>query len=376
MASHGWRGWKLAQADWLRPLRGRDVAWLRELVIIFSLLLVVVTATPIGPHLGSISPHPLWIPVLLLSCQCGTMAGIAAAAAAMGLHWLAGMPPQNGGEDIYDYLYRVWREPMLWPVAAVVLGGFHAQNARQMQTLRSRLAEVSDQSRSIGNLAQELRDHCDTLERQMACAADRSVEAGLAALDDVRRAGLEGLGTALPSAMEILVGTASYQLFTWRDHRVAAAPDLCRVLGTARTLPGIESLPEGLEAKLVREQRVISIRRAEDVVHLAGRALIAVPILSPAGDRVIGALLIQSMDPMRITEETERNVRALGRELSHALSRDRVLVSFRREPMAAQMSLAAGGAHPPRYHARNEDGAFDSTVAPSELISDLAYGSE
>jgi hypothetical protein len=352
------------------------VPWVREFVIIFSLLLLVVTATPIGPHLGSISPHPLWIPVLLLSSQCGTMAGIAAAAASMALHWLTGMPPQNGGEDIYDYLYRVWREPMLWPVAAVVLGGFQAQHAQRMQALRSRLIETNAQLRSIGNLAQELRTHCDTLERQIACAADRSIEAGLAALDDVGRTGPEGLGLALPRAMELLVGTGSYLLFTLRDNRLAAAPDLSHVLDDAGKLPRIESLPEGLEAKLVREQRLLSIRRVEDAGHLAGSGLIAVPILSPASDRLIGALLIQSMDPMRLTEETERSVRALSRELSHALSRDRVLVNFRRGPMPARLlSLAASGAHPARYHAREQDGLDPSVPSPG-LISEIACGSE
>lgn len=377
MASHGWPGWRLAQASRLAFGREGNVPWAREFVIIFSLLLLVVTATPIGPHLGSISPHPLWIPVLLLSSQCGTMAGIAAAAASMALHWLTGMPPQNGGEDIYDYLYRVWREPMLWPVAAVVLGGFQAQQAQRMQALRSRLIEAKAQLRTIGNLAQELRAHCDTLERQIACAADRSIEAGLAALDDVRKAGPEGLGFTLPRAMEILVGTASYLLFTLRDNRLVAAPDFSRVLDDAGKLPRIESLPEGLEAKLVREQRLLSIRRVEDAAHLAGSGLIAVPILSPASDRLIGALLIQSMDPMRLTEETEQSVRALVRELAHALSKDRVLVNFRRDPMPVRLlSLGPGGAHPARYQAREEDGGLDSSVPSPGLISGVACGSE
>jgi hypothetical protein len=177
--------------------------------------------------------------------------------------------------------------------------------------------------------------------------------------------------------MELLVGTGSYLLFTLRDNRLAAAPDLSHVPDDAGKLPRIESLPEGLEAKLVREQRLLSIRRVEDAGHLAGSGLIAVPILSPASDRLIGALLIQSMDPMRLTEETERSVRALSRELSHALSRDRVLVNFRRGPMPARLlSLAAGGAHPARYHAREEDGGLDPEVASPGLISGIACGSE
>jgi hypothetical protein len=88
--------------------------------------------------------------VLLLSSQYGTKAGVAAAVASMVVHWLAGAPPQAGGEDVYEYLYRGWREPMLWPAAAVVLGGFHDQHSRKTEALRSRLVETDAQLRSIG----------------------------------------------------------------------------------------------------------------------------------------------------------------------------------------------------------------------------------
>src|SRR5262245_17680778 len=181
--------WTRLASVWPGQWRGRDAPWALERVIVSSMLLLVAAATPIGSHLGSMSPHPLWVLVLLLSSQYGTMPGLAAAVAAMAVHWLAGAPPQAGGEDIYDYLYRVWREPMLWPVAAVVLGGFRAQHAQKTEALRVRLAEADAQLRTIGGYAEGLRSHCESLERRIACAADRSIEAGLSTLEDVRLAG-------------------------------------------------------------------------------------------------------------------------------------------------------------------------------------------
>src|SRR5262249_36278231 len=68
-----------------------------EFVIILSMMLLIGAATPIGAHLGSISPNPLWIPVLLLSSQYGIKAGVAAAVASMVVHWRAGAPPQADG---------------------------------------------------------------------------------------------------------------------------------------------------------------------------------------------------------------------------------------------------------------------------------------
>ena len=330
---------------WRRLWRGGAASWLLELLIVLSMLLLLAVVTPIGSQLGSISPHPFWIPVLLLASQYGTIPGIAAAVAAMALHWVAaGTTSQTGGEDVYDYLYRMWREPMLWPVAAVVLGSFRDQHAHKADALRSRLVEADARVLSIGNLAEKLRSHCDALERQIACTAERSIETGLAVLDDVHRARQEELKPALQRAMDMLLGKASYLLLTSRDGRLAINPELSCVLHEARKLPAVESLPEGLEAELVRGHRLLSVRRSWDVHLLAGVALIAAPILSSQGDRLIGVLLVQTMDPIRLTEETERSLRMLCRELSHALSRDPILITFKRERLPTRLvSVAAGG---------------------------------
>jgi polysaccharide biosynthesis protein PelD len=335
------------QSLWPRNRRAGHQPWLLEFIVILSMLLLVAAATPIGWQFGSISPNPLWIPVLLLSSQYGTIPGIAAAMACMALHWVVGAPSQAGGEDVYDYLYRVWREPLLWPVAAVVIGGFRDQHALKLAVLRSRLLEADARVLSIGNLAEKLRSHCDDLERQIACAAERSIEAGLAALDDVHRARPEELKPALQQAMEVLVGPASYLLMTLRDGRFVIDPELFSVLSDARKLPRLEGLPADLEAELLRGQRLLSIRRAKDVSYLADVALIAAPILSPVGDRVIGVLVVQTMDPMRLTQETERAIGMLCRELSHALSREPILIAFKRERLPPRLaSVPARGTTP------------------------------
>ena len=69
---------------------------------------------------------------------------------------------------------------------------------------------------------------------------------------------------------------------------------------------------------------------------LAGKALVAIPIIAPHGDRLIGVLLILTMEPARLTEATERTLRFFGREMAQAMSRDRVVVNFQRERQASR----------------------------------------
>jgi len=82
---------------WSKHRRDGYAPWALELIIILSMMLLIGAATPIGAHLGSISPNPLWNPLLLLSSQYGTKAGVAAPVASIVVHWPAGAPPQAGG---------------------------------------------------------------------------------------------------------------------------------------------------------------------------------------------------------------------------------------------------------------------------------------
>ena len=215
----------------------------------------------------------------------------------------------------------------MWPVAAIVLGAFRDQHAQKTEGLRCRLVEADARLLSIRDLAEGLRSHCESLERRMACGADRSIETGLVALEDVREASRQELKLALPRAMQMLVGTASYVLLTSCDGRLVINAELSCVQNDACKLPPIECLPERLESELLRSHRLLSIRSIEDVHCLAGVALIAAPMLSPTGERLSGVLLVREMDPMRITDCTELSLRVLCRELSHTLGKDRELLT-------------------------------------------------
>lgn len=140
-------------------LRDSNAPWLVELVVLYSLLLVLAYVLPGQNELTAINPHPFWIPVLLLSVQYGPLGGGAAALVGSLLHWLIGAPVQAGGEDFYDYIYRIWREPMLWLGASVVLGGLRSQQIDKVEALRVQVTEAETQRRRIADLADSLKQH-------------------------------------------------------------------------------------------------------------------------------------------------------------------------------------------------------------------------
>jgi polysaccharide biosynthesis protein PelD len=325
--------------------------WLIELGVVFSVIIVATAATVGISQLTTLSPHPFWIAVLLLACQHGTLAGVAAAIFAMVLHWCFDMATAVGIGDMYDYLNRVWLEPTLWLVAAVVLGGLRTRQVQKTEFFTERFAEAQAKLTSVTALARQSRSQCEHLERHIACSADRSVEAGLGALEAVRASTRDALADRLSRAVRILIGPASYTVFTVHDGRLFEEANLVFVQSDAPRLPPLSKLPEELEIELMRARRLLTLRREEDLAILAGLALIAAPIVSGPGGRVAGVLLVRSMDPMRITPECELSICFLCRALADALSRERVVVSFARERALSRglgTTAAEDGAAPAR----------------------------
>src|SRR5688572_12390929 len=63
-----------------------------EIAVLFFLLLAIEHLAPGREAFVSLSPHPYWAAVLLLSVRHGTAAGLAAALVAIVLYWLHGVP--------------------------------------------------------------------------------------------------------------------------------------------------------------------------------------------------------------------------------------------------------------------------------------------
>ena len=180
-----------------------------------------------------------------------------------------------------------------------------------------------------------MRTRCErtanSLERHIVCVSDRSLEAGLAILDEMSESSYETLGSVLPRAMDLLIGPSSYALLTLQDARLVVDPDLSRSLPQSDKLPHIESVSDELAARLLHGQRVLTVRSGEDLDALAGLCLLAVPVLGARKDRLIGVLLVQTMDATRLHAATERNLQHLARQLSQPLARQRIVVNFQRE---------------------------------------------
>ena len=310
-------------------LRSAGAPWLLELLLLFALVLLVQIALPGNTRLAAIEPHPFWLPVLLLATQYGIVGGLAAALSAIAISFVIGFPVQAGAEDFYDYSLRIWREPILWLGAAIILGGLRAQHVGNFAELHDRFVNANNQRQAIAEYCNVLKSHCESLERQMACSQDRSIDTGLAALSSLAKASPACAHEQLAGAIDQLLGPATYSVLIRRDRKFV---ENSKFGGGA----GVLRMPPELEAAMLRGSRVLSVLREDDAAVLAGAALFAVPILAPGSERVRGLLMIEKMDAARIGEHVETILLAIAAALSQLLEAGQVVVNF--DSMAGQVS--------------------------------------
>ncbi len=305
-----------------------------ELVLILGLIYLVCSLIP-GVEIATLEPSPFWVPVLLLSLQYGTVAGLMAAAAATLAYAINGLPEQAIGENLFSFLLRIWALPILWIGVALVLGQFRLRQIEVKQDLKLHLNSRTAEAESLAAYASELEARCHRLERRLTSTGPSS---GAVAIDCLAAFAdpAAGFSQSLDALRQHVFPSARLTVF-------AASPAALDVIATSAEgasahvpgplsgpLPG--SLPGSLPAHhplyraTVGERRAVSVLRHGDETVLAGVAHAAQPILHPETKRVIGLLSFEAGDPSYLSEELEARLAMIARVIAPWLAEPRIVV--------------------------------------------------
>lgn len=333
-----------------------------ELGVLIAVILLERFAEPF-PDLSRMNPHPYWIFVLLLSLQYGTVSGLLAAIVSIIGAIVLGLPEADIGESYFEYLVRVWTQPVLWLVVALMLGSFRM---RQIEFRDDLMREVDDlQTRGVALVdhAKHLKARCDALERELAASADPEAHRVLDAVARLARV-TEGDGdAAFGTAMKLAFPNAKASVFLVRPDGWSLAyssgwPEKAR---WKSSFGASEPLVEALAA----ERRALTILSAKDEAVLAGQGQFAVPIVAEASARVIGFVKVESLPAASIGPATIDRLSLIARQLALSLGRDvaaGVAATPVREAGLAQQGLSAAVRLLPRIRWRSRN---DATAQPA-----------
>ena len=263
------------------------------------------------PSLAETQPHFFWLPVLLVSLQYGTVSGLLAAGVAIVLSALLGWPDQEVGENHFNYLLRIWAQPVLWLTAALVLGQFRMRQIEQKQDLARQVAELSTQRTAISDYATNLRSRCETLEREITGRREPLVRTMLATLVRLQEGGPQA-SSAFSECLDLAFGRCAASVYVRENGqlRLAAAH------GTAAKRLDEVPADTPLARSIMIDGQSLSVLHPGEEAVLAGHGLAAVPVVSPATGQVFGMLVLDAAPAGEFNEGSLACLTAIARQIA------------------------------------------------------------
>lgn len=320
--------------DWLRRRDREAVDFnpgaVAELAAFAVLFLVIEWLLPGQSNLSRISPHPLWIMVVVMSCRHGTSMAIASAVTATLVSLLVGEWVHGDDLGYFNEQIRQLRDPALWLLAALCLGEWRNHLLHIEQGLQKDLSRANEHRAQLGQYCHDLQTHVVALERDRATDADvepsqateyaqppetSPADGGIARLLASRllavsRANGDELPDALAEAVRVLFGrNAHYVVYLHSDRTVALYEPLSR-LGSADAAAAPEAVLGQVGGPAVQKAGAAP---ADDA------GWVTAPLAVPDEGGTAGVFALRRTGQGQTVETDEIIVRALAIELARAI---------------------------------------------------------
>lgn len=281
-----------APAQPSRWLGVRRSAWL-ELALILGLAYLVDIAAFGGNRFVELTPHPLWLVVLMLSVQYGLAEACLAIFLCTLFLWAGNLPPPRPGDDEIAYLWQLSQLPLQWTLAALAIGGLRQRQLAERQTLLTQLADVEyhrDRLHRAYAKLKQAKHHLDVRLATRANLAARSFDTVMtlcAARDEEQFAALKQL-------VSDWTGARSFSIFLLET-------DLLRLqleVGWSSNTTYSRELGPGtpLFRTVVGEHQRVVVCDKRDASILNHEGLIAGPLLEQSTQRVVGMLKLEDIE--------------------------------------------------------------------------------
>ncbi len=314
---------------------GLSRAAVLELLAFFALAFAIDFALFGGGRFQAVQPHPFWIPVILLSVQYGTSEGLLAAVTSTVALLLGALPPQLFGQDIFDYLAGVSATPLMWCIAAIVVGELAARRRRRLEQTERALAETREEADGLADAYANARQTKDRLEARLA----GELKTTLALYEGARAVERASAGDVLRGAVDLtrgVLGPEKFSIFLLNGDMLEAAVQ--EGWTADDTFTRCHTADSALYQAIVAEGRQLCAAYKDDADVLAGEGVLAAPLAGGPGGRPVGMLKIESLSFAELTTSAIENFRLAADWIGAALERAR-----RQEALAAGQVTDASG---------------------------------
>jgi|tagenome__1003787_1003787.scaffolds.fasta_scaffold20962965_2 hypothetical protein len=272
---------------------GVRLSALLEIIGFLAVTLAFSLILDAGNRFFSVSPHPFWIPVLLASTYYGANEGIAAAILSAAALLTGNLPEQGSNEDLSAWLLRVTAEPVIWFVAAIVLGQVGDSHRRERDRLRRNLREVRQEANVISHAYEQLAQLKSSLEKRVASQV-QTVHTMYVGSRAIERQGTGEVLIGIADLIRSVMAPNKFSLFLLNGQVLEAA-------ATEGWTPS-NLLAREFDASSALFEAIVSRRQflcVTNPVHeavLGEQGVLAGPLVSNETGEILGMLKIEEID--------------------------------------------------------------------------------
>jgi len=291
-----------------RSFLGLRVSALLETIAFLAAALLLDEWLGAGDRFSDLSPHPFWIIVLLVSTYYGTNEGLAAAALCA-IAALAGHVPDQGfNEERTAWLLRVTADPVLWIMAALILGEIRSGQRHRYEALKGEFENSRRQVTAITSAYEMLAEAKRTLEVRIA-AQVQTVQSVYRAGRSIDRHRTGDVLAGIPDLVRTIMVPRKFSLFLLDGSTltVAASEGWRSGDGFLREFDPTSPL---FQAVVTRQQLLLISDRSHELT-LAGQGILAGPLVHPDTGATFGMLKIDQIGFIGLNPSTVQNFRTL-----------------------------------------------------------------
>jgi polysaccharide biosynthesis protein PelD len=307
---------------------GIRVSALIEMLVGFIVLIAIDMFLGAGNRFWDVNPHPFWIVVLIIAVQYGTAEAMIAAIIATVFYLLGNMPVRAEGVSFYDWLYSLSVNPVLWVIAAWVIGELRQRHIRERNTLVREVEESHQREDLIANSYNFVKGRKESLEVQVSGQLLSSIDAYRAA-KSVETLDPKSVMQGVERLVKSVLGPQKFSMFIATDNKLNASIIHGWAAGD-KYAQEIDSYSPLFQA-VVGQRDLLVVANEQNEVSLDNQGILAGPILDPETSRVIGMLKIEQMDFTSLSLNTVETFRAVCDWIGTALVNARNYQSVKAE---------------------------------------------
>ncbi len=285
------------QARWRRPLR---IAL--EIAVTFAALAALDWWLTGENGFTRVQPNPYWLPVLVMALAYGTGPGVLAAGIASGL-WLAHVHDDTGARDYLDHLFHLSLQPLMWFVAAGVIGEVTIMRTARHDRLEKRGGVAARNLARLTEAFAELSRTNRLLQVQIATEAHTVGHA----IETAARLCSQDLAERRGAIGELIALAARTPDFTC--YRMTGDEARAWIRGPV-SAGRRDTLPATLMERMARPHGILHVAKRSDRSLLDGIGIAAIALPDRETGEVVGCLVLhtlpfETLNASRTAELTE-----------------------------------------------------------------------